>query len=140
MTSSTFESHESRTPHSTASRRKSTFRLAVVVAALSAGLLFIGAEAAAASSSNWSASSTPAPTETLSPTPTPTESTDKPHQELVDEQGSERGDLGFLGVVFVAGLGFILAAGAVGALLVARERRRRDRAEAASKEGRSTDG
>ncbi|MFE7198334.1 hypothetical protein [Microbacterium oxydans] len=48
----------------------------------------------------------------------------------------QRTDLGFLGVAFLVGIGFLLIAGALGILVSGRARRRRDRAEAAArKEG-----
>lgn len=114
------------------SRRKSTLLAVIVVAAFCAIAPFVGAESATASSDSY-ASSTPDPTDTPSSSPTPGESTDEPHQERLDEQGADRGDLGLFGVMLIGGLGFVLAAGAVGVSMVARERRRRDRAETASK-------
>lgn len=128
----TSEPHESQMAHSFPSRRTLTLVLVVMVIALSTAAVFVGTETAAASST-WSASSTPDPTNTPPPSPTPSETAERPHEEKLGVQGAERDDLGFLGVVFIAGLGFILSAGAVGTLLIARERRRRDRAEAAVK-------
>ncbi|PQZ77470.1 hypothetical protein CQ040_14070 [Microbacterium sp. MYb54] len=123
------------------------------MAVLSALIMFIGAESAAAGEQRGavdapgadlrSASSTPsrtatpdpAPTPTSTPTPTPTSRTT--HEQQNGEQGVQRTDLGFLGVAFLFGIGFLLAAGALGVLLSGRARRRRDRAEAAAREERS---
>ncbi|PQZ54840.1 MULTISPECIES: hypothetical protein [unclassified Microbacterium] len=128
-------------------------RTTIAVAVLSALIMFIGAESAAAGEQRGavdapgadlrSASSTPsrtatpdpAPTPTSTPTPTPTSRTT--HEQQNGEQGVQRTDLGFLGVAFLFGIGFLLAAGALGVLLSGRARRRRDRAEAAAREERS---
>ncbi|MFK0240035.1 hypothetical protein ACIQTX_04165 [Microbacterium sp. NPDC090281] len=134
-------------------------RTTIAVAVLSALIMFIGAESAAAGEQRGavdaprtdlrSASSTlsrittpaPAPTPTSTPTPastpTPTSTSGTTHVQQNGEQGVQRTDLGFLGVAFLFGIGFLLAAGALGVLFSGRARRRRDRAEAAAGEGDS---
>lgn len=127
-------------------------RTTIAAAVLSALIMFIGAESAAAGEQRGavdaprtdlrSASSTPsrtatpapAPTPTSTPTPTPTPTSGTTHEQQNGEQGVQRTDLGFLGVAFLFGIGFLLAAGALGVLLSGRARRRRDRAEAAAEE------
>ncbi|WP_181157598.1 hypothetical protein [Microbacterium sp. MYb62] len=128
------------------------------MAVLSALIMFIGAESAAAgeqrgavdapgvdlrsSTSTLSRTATPAPaptptptpTSAPTPTPTPTPTSRTTHEQQNGEQGVQRTDLGFLGVAFLFGIGFLLAAGALGVLLSGRARRRRDRAEAAARE------
>lgn len=129
-------------------------RTTIAVAVLSALIMFIGAESAAAveqrgavdasgadlrsASSTPSPTATPAPaptpTSTPTPTPTPTPTSGTTHEQQNGEQGVQRTDLGFLGVAFLFGIGFLLAAGALGVLLSGRARRRRDRAEAPADE------
>lgn len=142
-------------PVSTTSRHP--VRTTIAVAVLSALIMFIGAESAAAGEQRGavdapgadlrSASSTPSrtatpapdptPTSTPTSTPTPTPTSGTTHEQQNGEQGVQRTDLGFLGVAFLFGIGFLLAAGALGVLLSGRARRRRDRAEAAAGEGDS---
>lgn len=125
-------------------------RTTIAVAVLSALIMFIGAESAAAgeqrgavdaprtdlrsASSTLSRTATPAPAPTPTSTPTPTPTSGTTHEQQNGEQGVQRTDLGFLGVAFLFGIGFLLAAGALGVLLSGRARRRRDRAEAAAEE------
>lgn len=90
----------------------------------------VGDSASASTTTVETAASTPAPAPT--PTSSPTQSGDPDHSTPNEEQGVKRDDLALMGVMFVIGLGFILAAGALGVLAVARERRRRDRAAAAA--------
>lgn len=109
---------------------------AIATAALSALLVFIGAESATAGEQRsvvdtHSRTATTAPTP--SPTPPPTTGTGTSHEQQNGEQRVERTDLGFLGVAFLFGIGFLLAAGALGILVSGRARRRRDRADAAAK-------
>lgn len=110
-------------------------------AAVAAMLLFIamlvlaspGASAAVAGEiASPATSSTPMPTSSPSPSTTPneTESDEDRHQQQNGEQPVERDDLGFLGIFFVVGIGFILVAGAVGVAFAGRNRRRHDRAAA----------
>jgi hypothetical protein len=136
-------------------------RTTIAVAVLSALIMFIGADSAAAgehrgavdapgtdlrsASSTPSRTTTPAPAPTptstpapaSTPTPTPTPTSGTTHEQQNGEQGVQRTDLGFLGVAFLFGIGFLLAAGALGVLFSGRARRRRDRAEAAAGEGDS---
>ncbi|MFD8768778.1 hypothetical protein [Microbacterium oxydans] len=128
-------------PVGTASRPVGTasrpVRTAIAAAALSALIVFIGAESAAAGEQRsvvdtQSRTATTAPTPTPTSTPTPTTGTT--HEQQNDEQPVERTDLGFLGVAFLFGIGFLLAAGALGILVSGRARRRRDRADAAARE------
>ncbi|KTR77107.1 hypothetical protein NS234_08680 [Microbacterium oxydans] len=121
-------------PVGTASR---PVRTAIAAAALSALIVFIGAESAAAGEQRsvvdaQSRTATTAPTP--APTPTPTPTTGTTHEQQNGEQPVERTDLGFLGVAFLFGIGFLLAAGALGILVSGRARRRRDRADAAARE------
>lgn len=122
-------------PVGTASR---PVRTAIAAAALSALLVFIGAESAAAGeqrsvvdtqSRTTTTAPTPSPTPTPTPTPTPPPTTGTTHEQQNGEQRVQRTDLGFLGVAFLFGIGFLLAAGALGILVSGRARRRRDRAE-----------
>ncbi|WP_282845622.1 hypothetical protein [Microbacterium oxydans] len=121
-------------PVGTASRPVLTV---IAAAALSALLMFIGTEPAAAGEQRSvvdtrSRTATTAP----SPTPTPTPTTGTTHEQQNGEQRVQRTDLGFLGVAFLFGIGFLLAAGALGILVSGRARHRRDRADAAArKEG-----
>jgi hypothetical protein len=119
-------------PVGTASR---PVRTAIAAAALSALIVFIGAESAAAGEQRsvvdaQSLTATTAPT----PTPAPAPTTGTTHEQQNGEQPVERTDLGFLGVAFLFGIGFLLAAGALGILVSGRARRRRDRADAAARE------
>lgn len=125
-------------------------RTTIAVAVLSALIMFIGAESAAAgeqqgvvdahgadlrsASSTQSRTTTPAPAPTPTSTPTPASTTGTTHEQQNGEQAVQRTDLGFLGVAFLFGIGFLLAAGALGVLFSGRARRRRDRAEAAAEE------
>ncbi|GAA1157707.1 hypothetical protein F6W69_03610 [Microbacterium oxydans] len=123
-------------PVGTASR---PVRTAIAAAALSALIVFIGAESAAAGEQRsvvdvQSRTATTAPTPTPTSTPTPTPTTGTTHEQQNGEQPVERTDLGFLGVAFLFGIGFLLAAGALGILVSGRARRRRDRADAAARE------
>ncbi|MGH3689385.1 MAG: hypothetical protein ACRDT7_04440 [Microbacterium sp.] len=119
-------------------------RTTVVAALLGALLVFAGAGAAAAGEAQRiagspgtdarSSNSTPAPppTPTPAPTPTPTSpptpATGTTHEQQNGEKRVQRTDLGFLGVAFLFGIGFLLAAGALGVVVSGRARRRRDRA------------
>jgi len=123
-------------PVGTASR---PVRTAIAAAALSALIVFIGAESAAAGEQRsvvgaQSRTTTTAPTPTPTSTPTPTPTTGTTHEQQNGEQPVERTDLGFLGVAFLFGIGFLLAAGALGILVSGRARRRRDSADAAARE------
>lgn len=125
-------------PVGTASR---PVRTAIAAAALSALIVFIGAESAAAGeqrsvvdAQSRTATTAPTPTPTSTPTPTPTPTTGTTHEQQNGEQPVERTDLGFLGVAFLFGIGFLLAAGALGILVSGRAQRRRDRADAAARE------
>lgn len=128
-------------PVGTASR---PVRTVIAAAALSALLMFIGTEPAAAGEQRsvvdaHSRTATPAPTPAPTPaatpspapppTPTPAPTTGTTHEQQNGEQRVQRTDLGFLGVAFLFGIGFLLAAGALGILVSGRARRRRDRAE-----------
>ncbi|WEF20844.1 hypothetical protein [Microbacterium maritypicum] len=81
-------------------------------------------------------SSAPGPTSTPSPSPTveETESDDHPQRQN-GERPVERDDLGFLGILFVTGMGFVLVAGAVGVAVAGWKRRRRDRVVAKTDRG-----
>ncbi|GAA1049902.1 MULTISPECIES: hypothetical protein [Micrococcales] len=81
-------------------------------------------------------SSAPGPTSPPSPSPTveETESDDHPQRQN-GERPVERDDLGFLGILFVTGMGFVLVAGAVGVAVAGCKRRRRDRAVAKTDRG-----
>ncbi|MFJ6532814.1 hypothetical protein [Microbacterium sp. NPDC091662] len=70
----------------------------------------------------------PTPAPTTSPTPTPTPTAGTTHEQQNGERRVQRDDLGLLGVVFLVGIGFILALGATGVVFAGRARRRRDRA------------
>lgn len=80
-------------------------------------------------------SSTPSPSPSPSPTVEETESDEDRHQKQNGERPVERDDLGFLGILFVIGMGFVLAAGAVGVVFAGWRRRRRDGAAADSEGG-----
>ncbi|MGO4488806.1 hypothetical protein [Microbacterium sp. 2RAF4] len=120
-------------PVGTASR---PVRTAIAAAALSALLVFIGAESAAAGeqrsvvdTQSRTTTTAPTPSPTPTPTPTPPPATGASHEQQNGEQRVQRTDLGFLGVAFLFGIGFLLTAGALGILVSGRARRRRDRAE-----------
>lgn len=68
------------------------------------------------------------PTPTPRPTPTPTPTSSTTHEQQNGERRVQRDDLGFLGTVFLVGIGFILALGATGVVFAERARLRRDRA------------
>lgn len=101
-------------------------RHAVVTSALIAVacalIVLVGAEAAAAADRSGTVGAS------ITPTPTPTPTTGTTHEQQNGERPVERDDLGFLGTVFVVGVGFILVIGATGVVFAGRARRRRDRA------------
>lgn len=108
----------------------------VMGAVLSVLILLVGGESAAAhvphSIVGVSEADTPATTQTPAPapapTPTPTPTSSTTHEQQNGERRVQRDDLGFLGTVFLVGIGFLLALGATGVVLAGRARRRRDRA------------
>ncbi|WP_136024080.1 hypothetical protein [Microbacterium sp. K27] len=112
----------------------------VMGAVLSVLILLVGGESAAAhvphsmvgrSEADTPATTqtpTPTPTPTPIPTPTPTPTSSTTHEQQNGERRVQRDDLGFLGTVFLVGIGFLLALGATGVVLAGRARRRRDRA------------
>lgn len=116
-----------------------------VTVVLSTALLLAEAESASAdhypyesSTSEPETSSAPSPTASPAHSPSPT-TTERSHEERNGETEVQRDDLGLLGLLVVAGGGFMLTAVSVGALSVARERRRRDRASAVASETDSAD-
>ena len=95
-----------------------------------------GEQRSVADAQSRTAASASPPAAAPTPTPTPTPTTGTTHEQQNGEQRVQRTDHGFLGVAFLFGIGFLLAAGALGVLVSARARRRRDRAETvAGKEG-----
>jgi hypothetical protein len=91
----------------------------------------VGSVAPVAASPSPEQSSTPSPP----PSPEETESDKDRHQRQNGERPVERDDLGFLGILFVIGMGFVLVAGAVGVAFAGWKRRRRDRAAADAEGG-----
>ena len=112
---------------------------AVAVLLIAATVLLASppAPAAAADIASQSASTTPDPTASPSPSPSPTETESDAdrHQRQNGERPVERDDLGFLGILFVIGIGFALVAGAVGVAVAGGKRRRRDRVGADTEAG-----
>lgn len=103
--------------------------LAVVAVVIA---LTIGSSIGDTASASPRAVESPTPTATQTPTPSPSDDLDHPTPN--EEQRVKRDDLALIGVTFVIGLAFILAAGALGVLAVARERRRIDRASTAKED------
>ncbi|WP_336648345.1 hypothetical protein [Microbacterium sp. MMO-10] len=110
-----------RTPLRTLQRALAT--VAVFIA------LTIGSSIGDTASASPRAVESPTPMATQTPPPSPSDDLDHPTPN--EEQRVRRDDLALIGVTFVIGLAFILAAGALGVLAVARERRRIDRASTA---------
>lgn len=114
---------------------------AVVAVLLFAAMVLLASPpapaAAAADIASQSASTTPGPTASPSPSPSPTETESDAdrHQRQNGERPVERDDLGFLGILFVTGIGFVLVAGAIGVAVAGWKRRRRDRVAADTEAG-----
>ncbi|MGB3373945.1 MAG: hypothetical protein WBA87_02235 [Microbacterium sp.] len=123
VTCSISDSQSSHALLAVLARRRNALLIASLIALSIGGVLGTDTESASAS---WSARSTSVPTESPAPSPTPTETAHDSDEKQDSEPGVERDDLGLLGLLFVGGIGFLLATTAAGALLVARERRRRD--------------
>lgn len=124
LSSSDRSSSRSRTPLGTLQRA-----LAIAAAAI---VLTTGASIGDTASASPRALESPTPMATQ--TPTPSQSDDLDHSPQNEEQRVNRDDLALIGVTFVIGLAFILVAGALGVLAVARQRRRIDRASKAEED------
>ena len=148
VTCSTSETLRSPVCPPVVSRRRRTLLALIVVATLGVAALLAGVESAAASTTAPtgdvttvapSPTATPPTTASPSPTPSPSETPDRSHEKRNGEQGVQRDDLGFAGLLVVIAFAFILTMGASGVLLAGRARRRRDRAEAAAAEKETGD-
>jgi len=115
------------------SRRRRAFLALIVVASFGFAAMLSGADAAAASTTAPTSEVTPVtptPTATPSPSPSPSKNSDRSHEQQNGEQGVQRDDLGFAGVLVVFGFAFMLTMMAASALVTGHARRRRDRATA----------